>query len=120
MSQDPFQQLKISILILSIGARNELFGAWMGKPCEHCLLVRTPSPTLFTPELTVGRTEDTRIDGSPILHYPLYPTRLQLGIWDASSPSGTSAWAKGPIDWEKAPEVISAIVKSVTVECPYL
>lgn len=34
------------------------------------------------------------------------------------SPLGTAQWAKGPIDWTKAPSDIHAIVKSVKVECP--
>lgn len=44
--------------------------------------------------------------------------RLQMGIWDASYPAGTAKWAGGPVDWSSAPERITAIVKSVTVECP--
>jgi hypothetical protein len=52
------------------------------------------------------------------LHFPGFPTRLQLGIWDASSPAGTCEWAKGPIDWSETGSM-TALVKSVTVECPY-
>ena len=51
------------------------------------------------------------------MHYPTHVSRIQLGIWDASSPSGTSEWAGGPIDWKKAPEEIVATFHSVTVEC---
>lgn len=51
------------------------------------------------------------------VHYPSQPSRIQLGIWDASNPEGTSEWAKGPIDWQKAPSSISATVKSLSVEC---
>ena len=52
------------------------------------------------------------------LHFPSHAARIQLGIWDASTPFGTAAWAKGPIDWEKAPEKIIAVVRDVKVECP--
>ncbi|TDL19762.1 concanavalin A-like lectin/glucanase [Rickenella mellea] len=58
----------------------------------------------------------TMINGT--IHFPTHPSRIQLGIWDASSPIGTSEWAKGPIDWKNAPETISAVVRSVVVECP--
>ncbi|THH09733.1 hypothetical protein EW145_g1812 [Phellinidium pouzarii] len=57
----------------------------------------------------------TRINGTE--HYPTQASRIQLGIWDASSPEGTSEWAKGPINWETAPSPIIATVKSVRVEC---
>ncbi|OCH84696.1 glycoside hydrolase [Obba rivulosa] len=53
-------------------------------------------------------------------HYPVRPMRIQLGIWDASSPQGTAAWAKGPVDWTKAPHKTSAMFKNVTVDCPYV
>ncbi|KII85912.1 glycoside hydrolase family 16 protein [Plicaturopsis crispa FD-325 SS-3] len=59
--------------------------------------------------------EQTRKNG--VLHYPSHAARLQLGIWDASSPAGTAEWAKGPVDWSKAPEKMTALVRSVTVEC---
>lgn len=58
---------------------------------------------------------ETNINGT--VHYPSQPSRIQLGIWDASNPEGTSEWAKGPIDWQKAPSSISAAVKSLSVEC---
>jgi hypothetical protein len=51
------------------------------------------------------------------LHFPTHPLRVQLGIWDASSPAGTAAWAHGPVDWTHAPARSSAIVRSVRVEC---
>lgn len=51
------------------------------------------------------------------MHYPQHAAKIQLGIWDASNPLGTSQWAKGPIDWNKAPAKMTAVVKSVTVEC---
>ncbi|KAJ7449671.1 concanavalin A-like lectin/glucanase domain-containing protein [Mycena latifolia] len=51
------------------------------------------------------------------LHYPTHPMRIQLGIWDSSSPAGTAEWGRGPIDWTRAPDKITATVKSVTVEC---
>jgi len=59
--------------------------------------------------------EQTLKDGSH--HYPSHSARIQLGIWDASSPSGTAAWAKGPIDWKTAPKKMMAVVKGVAVEC---
>ena len=61
------------------------------------------------------KASETNINGT--LHYPNQPCRIQLGIWDASNPVGTSEWAKGPIDWQKAPSVIIATVKSVSVGC---
>ncbi|KAI0793621.1 glycoside hydrolase [Fomes fomentarius] len=61
--------------------------------------------------------DDTSKNGA--LHYPSHVSRLQLGIWDASSPADTSEWARGPIDWSKAPSRMSAVFKSIQVECPY-
>ena len=61
-------------------------------------------------------TEDTKLKG--VLHYPTQPSRLQLGVWDASSPVGTSEWAGGPIDWKKSRGTIAAVVRSVELECP--
>ncbi|KAI0703930.1 glycoside hydrolase [Earliella scabrosa] len=60
---------------------------------------------------------DTSKNGA--LHYPTHVSRLQFGIWDASSPAGTSEWARGPIDWNKAPRRMSAVFESIQVECPY-
>ncbi|GJE90396.1 glycoside hydrolase family 16 protein [Phanerochaete sordida] len=68
-------------------------------------------------EMRTLRREDTRINGT--LHYPSHPARIQLGIWDASNPAGTSEWAKGPIDWTSAPHRMSAAFKSLKIECPY-
>lgn len=62
-------------------------------------------------------TADTHINGT--YHYPVHPLRVQLGIWDASNPIGTSEWAHGPIDWKTAPSRMTATVKTVIVECPY-
>ncbi|KZT72030.1 glycoside hydrolase family 16 protein [Daedalea quercina L-15889] len=53
------------------------------------------------------------------LHFPSHPVRLSLGIWDASSPTGTAEWAKGPIDWSTAPARITATFTKVVLECPY-
>lgn len=50
-------------------------------------------------------------------HYPTGLARISLGIWDASSPEGTSDWGKGPINWNKAPNTISATVRGVWLEC---
>ncbi|KAH9926330.1 glycoside hydrolase [Epithele typhae] len=61
--------------------------------------------------------EDTKKDG--LFHYPSHPSHLQFGIWDASSPTGTSEWARGPIDWNRAPSRMRAVFESVHVECPY-
>ncbi|KAI0742066.1 glycoside hydrolase [Daedaleopsis nitida] len=61
--------------------------------------------------------DDTERNGA--LHFPTHVSRLQFGIWDASAPEGTSEWARGPIDWSKAPKRMSAVFKSVKVECPY-
>jgi len=62
--------------------------------------------------LTPGQTN---INGTR--HYPTGLARLSLGIWDASTPEGTSEWAMGPINWDKAPSTISATVRAVWVEC---
>ncbi|KAF7982610.1 hypothetical protein HWV62_27646 [Athelia sp. TMB] len=51
--------------------------------------------------------EDSNVHGQ--LHYPSHPLRLSMGIWDASTPVGTAAWGKGPIDWESAPKQMSAV-----------
>ncbi|KAJ7446246.1 glycoside hydrolase [Mycena galericulata] len=64
---------------------------------------------------TLGKDQCTRNGFS---HFPSHPLRLQMGIWDASSPVGTAKWAGGPIDWSRAPDRITAVIKSVTVECP--
>lgn len=53
------------------------------------------------------------------MHYPSHPMRVQLGIWDASNPKGTSEWAKGPINWKEAPRSMKSVVRSITVECPH-
>ncbi|PIL25480.1 hypothetical protein GSI_13370 [Ganoderma sinense ZZ0214-1] len=63
------------------------------------------------------RAEETEVNGT--FHYPSHPARLQFGIWDASTPAGTSEWARGPIDWESAPGRMSAMFKGIEVECPY-
>ncbi|KAI0070047.1 glycoside hydrolase [Panus rudis PR-1116 ss-1] len=69
-----------------------------------------------TPVRTLRR-EETRKNGA--LHYPSHAARIQLGIWDASYPAGTSEWARGPINWNTAPSRMVARFKSVSVECPY-
>ncbi|KAJ6610234.1 glycoside hydrolase family 16 protein [Mycena sp. CBHHK59/15] len=43
--------------------------------------------------------------------------RTNLGIWDASAAAGTAEWARGPVDWTHAPDKITAVIRSVTVEC---
>jgi len=53
-------------------------------------------------------------------HYPSARSRIQLGLWDASSPIGTSEWAHGPVPWGKRQrKPVSATIKSIKVECPY-
>ncbi|KAL0953713.1 hypothetical protein HGRIS_004906 [Hohenbuehelia grisea] len=59
--------------------------------------------------------EQTGINGA--LHYPKDPMRIQLGIWDASTPIGTAEWAGGPINWQKVTKRITATIHSITVEC---
>ncbi|KAJ7668360.1 glycoside hydrolase family 16 protein [Mycena rosella] len=63
---------------------------------------------------TLAKNECTR---NGFLHYPTHTMRVQLGIWDASSPAGTAEWGRGPVNWTGAPDKITATVKSVTVEC---
>ncbi|KAJ3479159.1 hypothetical protein NLI96_g9250 [Meripilus lineatus] len=88
-----------------------------------------------THKYTIDWNEDRiiwSVDGVPIrilqkddtykhggLHYPSHPSRIQLGIWDASNPRGTSEWAKGPINWKAAPSRMIATFRSIQVECPY-
>ncbi|KAI8641533.1 glycosyl hydrolases family 16-domain-containing protein [Parasitella parasitica] len=48
--------------------------------------------------------------------YPTHATAIEIGLWDASTVSGTAQWARGPIDWTPG-ETINATVKSVTVKC---
>ncbi|TFL05289.1 glycosyl hydrolases family 16-domain-containing protein [Pterulicium gracile] len=66
------------------------------------------------------KKNETTINGA--LHYPSHPMRLQFGIWDASSPVGTSEWAGGPIKWNGKGGshlgTITAVVRSIEVECP--
>lgn len=53
-------------------------------------------------------------------HYPSAQSRVQVGVWDASSPVGTSDWANGPIPWSKRQkQPITAFIKSMKLECPY-
>lgn len=59
---------------------------------------------------------ETKINGT--YHYPSHAARIQLGIWDASNPAGTSEWANGPINWKTAPSKMAATFTSITVECP--
>ncbi|EJD07470.1 concanavalin A-like lectin/glucanase [Fomitiporia mediterranea MF3/22] len=66
-------------------------------------------------EVRTLKPSRTKINGTE--HYPTQPARIQLGIWDASSPEGTSEWAKGPINWDRTPSTISATVKSIRIEC---
>jgi len=68
-------------------------------------------------EVRTLKKDETRVNGT--YHYPTHPLRIQLGIWDASNPIGTSEWARGPINWDTAPARMTAVFKSVTVECPY-
>ncbi|PCH44069.1 glycoside hydrolase family 16 protein [Wolfiporia cocos MD-104 SS10] len=63
------------------------------------------------------KKDQTQENGA--IHFPSHPSRIQLGIWDASAPAGTAQWAKGPIDWNTAPSKTTATFKSITVECPY-
>ena len=85
-------------------------------PFSHRHLLTFPSNTSLDVELHSG-ADETRKNGD--LHYPSHPARLQFGIWDASSPKGTSEWARGPIDWGITPERMSALIESIEVECPY-
>lgn len=70
--------------------------------------------------LLTAMIDETTINGA--LHYPSHPMRLQFGIWDASSPVGTSEWAGGPIKWNGKGGshlgTITAVVRSIEVECP--
>lgn len=80
------------------------------KVCMYVLLSSFEQPFIRC-------VDDTREHG--FLHYPSHATRLQFGIWDASAPSGTSEWARGPIDWTNASARMSAVFESIEVECPY-
>ncbi|KAF8219128.1 hypothetical protein L208DRAFT_1427141 [Tricholoma matsutake] len=62
------------------------------------------------------KQEDTWKDG--VWRYPSRPARIQMGIWDASSASGTSEWARGPVNWQTGPPTIKAVFERVSVECP--
>ncbi|KAI8902152.1 concanavalin A-like lectin/glucanase domain-containing protein [Globomyces pollinis-pini] len=49
--------------------------------------------------------------------YPVTPSNIQFGIWDAGSgPAGTSNWAGGRIPWGSATQ-FSAIIESVYFQC---
>ncbi|KAL0953714.1 hypothetical protein HGRIS_004906 [Hohenbuehelia grisea] len=69
----------------------------------------------YSKDLLPGIVEQTGINGA--LHYPKDPMRIQLGIWDASTPIGTAEWAGGPINWQKVTKRITATIHSITVEC---
>lgn len=81
--------------------------------------VRTLTPGDYygdsMPFVLTASPGQTNINGTR--HYPTGLARLSLGIWDASTPEGTSEWAMGPINWDKAPSTISATVRAVWVEC---
>ncbi len=79
--------------------------------------VRLSLPFVFLPCDRRHAAGETEVNGTP--HYPSHPSRLQFGIWDASSPAGTCEWARGPIDWESAPGRMSAVFEGIEVECPY-
>ncbi|KAF8310079.1 glycoside hydrolase, partial [Clavulina sp. PMI_390] len=68
-------------------------------------------PAILTPLSPAETKENGRY------RYPSHPMRVQLGIWDAISPEGTSEWAKGPINWSTALLRMIAIFKSVRVQC---
>lgn len=90
----------------------------MGRRCERCANVSGTRSCHEEIDVHPGASSaDTKINGT--LHYPSHAARVQLGIWDASNPAGTSEWAKGPIDWDSAPHKMSATFRSVSVECPY-
>ncbi|KAL9558117.1 hypothetical protein MBANPS3_001066 [Mucor bainieri] len=48
--------------------------------------------------------------------YPTHASAVKFGVWDSSTSSGTTQWARGPINWTKN-ETVNALVKSVTVKC---
>ncbi|KAI8894888.1 concanavalin A-like lectin/glucanase domain-containing protein [Globomyces pollinis-pini] len=49
--------------------------------------------------------------------FPVTPSRIQIGIWDAGSgPEGTSIWAGGPIPWGSATQM-QASFGNLVVEC---
>jgi hypothetical protein len=100
----------------STGTPTGSSGASTGTSRGPCLSVCC-SYTLSLGIVSKFLLEDTDING--IKHFPSHASRIQLGIWDASNPAGTSSWAKGPIDWDTTPPRVTAVVKSVTVECPY-
>jgi hypothetical protein len=97
-----------------------LFGVWTGRACaryrEVSWMQEYRSWRYSLCACCCHSSEHTRKNGA--LHYPSHPARVQLGIWDASTPVGTAEWAKGPIDWDKAPNMMTAIIRSVEVECP--
>ncbi|KNZ58966.1 hypothetical protein VP01_1825g1 [Puccinia sorghi] len=104
----------------------------------------SPSGITWSVDGNVVRTltpEQTLHNGQR--HFPSALSRVQIGLWDASSPLGTSGWANGPIPWsvyqislsvmwyswlifvfffcrnQRQRKPISATIKSVKVECPY-
>ncbi len=99
----------------SIGTLRESSGVWMEPMFELYEKVTRRPPPLTQENKSDSIPEDTIRNG--VYHFPSHPARIQLGIWDASSPSGTSAWAKGPVDWKTAPSSMSAMVKSIRIDC---
>lgn len=56
-------------------------------------------------------------DDVDLKRLPKSASKIQIGLWDGSKESGTAEWARGPINWGKQKEPISAYVKDVKIEC---
>ncbi|KAG2199185.1 hypothetical protein INT46_011632 [Mucor plumbeus] len=65
---------------------------------------------------TVTREQTDPKNGSEPA-YPTHAARVQIGLWDGSGASGTAQWARGPIDWSKQDEPVTAYVKNVVIDC---
>lgn len=63
----------------------------------------------------VVKKEDTFKDGQ--FKFPSHPSFVQIGIWDGSGRSDTSAWTNGPIDWNSLPNMLTTRITQVKISC---
>ncbi|KAG0744759.1 hypothetical protein G6F16_000507 [Rhizopus arrhizus] len=67
--------------------------------------------------LVDGKVVRTKTRSETKGEYPSSPARVQIGLWDGSSASGTAQWAHGPISWNQTKDAVSATIKEIKIEC---
>ncbi|KAI8876325.1 glycoside hydrolase family 16 protein, partial [Backusella circina FSU 941] len=81
-------------------------------------VVWTPETiTWYINDTFVRRTYKSQTCTDDVCKYPTNPSRVQIGLWDGSSVSGTAQWAHGPINWNTLTEPVTAYIKDVTIQC---